>query len=131
MNASAFPAHPGAIRWANVGVVGRVLVLLRAVGGSGIDYADPEPAKRVEPPGHRLKVMRVDAVPDPAEVINLQALGYRANKHLVGQPVSADGLALPAKAPISLWDAMAAPLPAFAIHAGRDDSQAHDRLGEK
>ncbi len=88
-------------------VFGRELVIPDAVRFPGADSRGADAAKAVHPWRHRLQVRRVDARPDPAQVVDLHARGDRPNQQLIGIAVSQQDPARPADLKLTVTGGLA------------------------
>lgn len=99
-----------------IGVLGRELMAVRAMGLGRILSRKPIPAQEILAPSDGFEVGRVATGAIPAEMVNLHSLGDRAHEMLVGQSMDADVLVLGAdpylEASVAVPEQGAGPRPA-------------------
>ena len=92
----AGPALPLAVR-PDVGVFGVIGVPLRAMSLERMSTAP-----HVLCMGNRLQVGWVDAITNPAQVVELESVRYRPNEHFVSEPVGIDSATVRPKLAITV-----------------------------
>ena len=96
---SACPALSPA-PWSPVGVLVRPLMLPSAVCDTSSSCKTTADIDRAR---HRLQVYHIDALTDPTEVVNLQALGDRPDLKGIRPPVCTESLPFVHESTVSVW----------------------------